>query len=73
MDSAEAFLAEALRCMRLERSVTDPDVKKDLRTMALDFMSRAKRSVEAKSLATSVQESLMGQSRPPDASRRHNS
>jgi hypothetical protein len=55
MDSAEEFLAQALRCMRLERSITDPDIKKDLRTMALDFMSRATRTVEAETVATGVQ------------------
>jgi hypothetical protein len=56
MDSAEEFLAQALRCMRLGRSVTNPEVKKDLRTMALDFMSRATRTVEAEALATDIQQ-----------------
>jgi hypothetical protein len=47
MNNAEHLLGEALRCVRLGQTISDPDVRETLRSMALDFMDKANRAVEA--------------------------
>ena len=47
MNNAEYLLAEALRCVRARQTINDPDVRESLRSMALDFVDKAGRAVEA--------------------------
>jgi hypothetical protein len=45
MDSAEECLAQALRCVRLRRTVVSPELKRDLGMMALEYLGRATRTI----------------------------
>jgi hypothetical protein len=65
MDSAEEYLAQALRCVRLGKSVVSPVLKRDLCMMALEYMGKATRTVEAEAAAVGGERNSIGRAARP--------